>query len=191
MSKALEQARELLADLTVGEKAQLLQWVALDLAEATPGVESTPGVCGGEPCIVRTRIPVWVLEQARRLGTPDDVILRAYAQRGGTPATDDAALVERLQGERERHRAPERKHRQRRGQGRRVRVGQKAVRQIPHQVPFGDRADDFELAVAVAGFVIDKFADARLHVVARDESEFVRVFAWTFDCADEEFLHKF
>ena len=78
MSKALEQARELLADLTVGEKAQLLQWVALDLAEATPGVESTPGVCGGEPCIVRTRIPVWVLEQARRLGTPDDVILRAY-----------------------------------------------------------------------------------------------------------------
>ena len=38
-----------------------------DLDDAFPGIESTPGVCGGEPCIVRTRIPVWTLEQARRL----------------------------------------------------------------------------------------------------------------------------
>lgn len=78
MSKALERARELLADLTAGEKAQLLQWVALDLGDVTPGVESLPGVCGGEPCIVRTRIPVWVLEQARRLGAGDAEILRAF-----------------------------------------------------------------------------------------------------------------
>jgi len=35
-------------------------------------------VCGGEPCIVRTRIPVWVLEQARRLGTSEAELLRAY-----------------------------------------------------------------------------------------------------------------
>lgn len=78
MTKALEQARNLLAELTAGEKAQLLQWVALDLSEATPGIESRPGVCGGEPCIVRTRIPVWVLEQARRLGSPEAEILQAY-----------------------------------------------------------------------------------------------------------------
>ena len=56
----------------------MLQWVARDLGEAFPGIESTPGVCGGEPCIVRTRIPVWVLVQARRLGTSEADLLRSY-----------------------------------------------------------------------------------------------------------------
>ncbi len=54
-----------LENLSRAEKAQLLQWVARDLGDASPGIESRPGVCGGEPCIVRTRIPVWVLEQSR------------------------------------------------------------------------------------------------------------------------------
>ncbi|MGA2575268.1 MAG: DUF433 domain-containing protein [Bryobacteraceae bacterium] len=49
-----------------------------DLDDAFPGVESTPGVCGGEPCIVRTRIAVWVLEQARRLGVSGEDLLRSY-----------------------------------------------------------------------------------------------------------------
>ena len=35
-------------------------------------------VCGGEPYIVQTRIPVWVLEQARRLGASDQELLRSY-----------------------------------------------------------------------------------------------------------------
>jgi uncharacterized protein (DUF433 family) len=35
-------------------------------------------VCGGEPCIVRTRIPVWLLVQARRLGTSEADLLRSY-----------------------------------------------------------------------------------------------------------------
>jgi uncharacterized protein (DUF433 family) len=52
--------------------------VVRDLGDAFPGVESIPGVCGGEPCIVRTRIPVWVLEQARQLGTSEADLLRAY-----------------------------------------------------------------------------------------------------------------
>ena len=59
-------------------KAQVLQWVARDLGDAVPGIESTPGVCGGEPRIVRTRITVWVLEQARRLGTGEAELLQAY-----------------------------------------------------------------------------------------------------------------
>lgn len=43
-----------------------------------PGIESRPNVCGGEPCIVGTRIPVWLLEQARRLGANEADLLRAY-----------------------------------------------------------------------------------------------------------------
>src|SRR5215210_2397281 len=41
-------------------------------------IESRPGVAGGDPCIVRTRIPVWLLEQARRLGTSEAELLKSY-----------------------------------------------------------------------------------------------------------------
>jgi len=75
---ALEAAEQLLAKLSRAEKAQVLQWTARDLGDAFPGIESRPGVCGGEPCIVRTRIPVWVLEQARRLGVSEAELLRSY-----------------------------------------------------------------------------------------------------------------
>lgn len=75
---ALREAEQLLSTMTRGEKAQVLQWVARDLADAFPGIDSTPGVNGGEPCIVRSRIPVWVLVQAKRLGTSEADLLRAY-----------------------------------------------------------------------------------------------------------------
>lgn len=74
----LQEVESLLTTMRRAEKAQLLQWVVRDLGDAFPGIESTPGVCGGEPCIVRTRIPVWVLVQARRLGTSESDILRCY-----------------------------------------------------------------------------------------------------------------
>src|SRR5437773_8597595 len=74
----LQEAEKLLAAMSRTEKAQLLQWVVQDLGDAFPGIESRPGVCGGDPCIVRTRIPVWVLEQARRLGVSEADLLRAY-----------------------------------------------------------------------------------------------------------------
>lgn len=74
----LETAERLLAEMSRAEKAQILQWVVQDLGEAFPGIESRPGVCGGEPCIVRTRIPVWLLIQGRRLGASEADLLRAY-----------------------------------------------------------------------------------------------------------------
>jgi uncharacterized protein (DUF433 family) len=43
-----------------------------------PGVESRPGVCGGDPVIVRTRIPIWLLEKARRAGLSQDQILENF-----------------------------------------------------------------------------------------------------------------
>jgi uncharacterized protein (DUF433 family) len=46
--------------------------------DAADGIESTDGVCGGEPRLARTRIPVWVLEQARRLGSGAADLLRSY-----------------------------------------------------------------------------------------------------------------
>jgi uncharacterized protein (DUF433 family) len=78
MTDALLEVEKLLARLSRAEKAQLLQWVVSDLGEAFPGIESTPGVCGGEAYIVRTRIPVWILEQGRRLGASEADLLHAY-----------------------------------------------------------------------------------------------------------------
>lgn len=75
---ALRQAEELLPTLSRAEKAQLLQWIARDVGDAFPGIESRSGVCGGEACIVRTRIPVWVLERARQLGLSEAEILHSY-----------------------------------------------------------------------------------------------------------------
>ena len=43
-----------------------------------PGDREPARVCGGEPCVVRTRIPIWVLEQSRRLGISEADLLRSY-----------------------------------------------------------------------------------------------------------------
>lgn len=64
------------------EKAQVLQWIARDFSGALPGIESTPDVAGGEPYIVRTRIPVWVLVQARKLGVSEADLLKMYPTSG-------------------------------------------------------------------------------------------------------------
>jgi uncharacterized protein (DUF433 family) len=74
----LAQVEHLLAEMTPAEKAQLLQWVVRDLGEAFPGIEFDPAVSGGEACIVRTRIPVWLLVQARNLGTSEADLLHSY-----------------------------------------------------------------------------------------------------------------
>jgi uncharacterized protein (DUF433 family) len=77
MTTALQEAERLLTQMSRAEKAQLLQWVVSDLGEAFPSIESSPDVCGGEPRIVRTRIPVWVLEQGRRLGSCEADLFRS------------------------------------------------------------------------------------------------------------------
>jgi uncharacterized protein (DUF433 family) len=48
------------------------------LARLGSGIESTPEVCGGEPGIAGTRIPVWTLENYRRLGLSEAQILGAF-----------------------------------------------------------------------------------------------------------------
>jgi uncharacterized protein (DUF433 family) len=73
-----QQFEQFLSGLSRAEKARLLQWVAQDLGDSFPGIESTPNVCGGEPCIVRTRIPVWILVQAHNLGMSEAAILESY-----------------------------------------------------------------------------------------------------------------
>jgi uncharacterized protein (DUF433 family) len=66
--------------LTASEKARLVQALLPDITHAFPGIEKTPGISGGDACVVRTRIPVWHLEEMRRNGKTDAEILRAFPQ---------------------------------------------------------------------------------------------------------------
>ncbi|BDA65869.1 hypothetical protein CAL7716_000350 [Calothrix sp. PCC 7716] len=68
---------ELLA-LTPNEKAQAIKILAQSLGNTWRGIEKTPGVCGGDACISGTRIPVWVLVNARNLGISEAQLLKDY-----------------------------------------------------------------------------------------------------------------
>lgn len=74
----MESIEEQIALLTLAEKAQLLLSMAKGIGDASPGIENTPGVCGGDACIARTRIPVWLLEELRRQGASEAEILHSY-----------------------------------------------------------------------------------------------------------------
>lgn len=67
-----------ISELSRIEKVELLQWLVKDLSDSFSGIESNADVCGGAACVVRTRIPVWVLENARRVGTSEADLLRDY-----------------------------------------------------------------------------------------------------------------
>lgn len=73
----LEAVRDLIAELSPAEKARAMLWPA-GAGPESPGVERTHGVCGGAACLLRTRIPVWVLVRARQLGSSDADLLNAY-----------------------------------------------------------------------------------------------------------------
>jgi uncharacterized protein (DUF433 family) len=64
-----------LQHLDHNEKGYIFRRLAHDLTDDWLGIEKTPGVQGGDACIVRTRIPVWTLESYRRLGWDDEQIL--------------------------------------------------------------------------------------------------------------------
>lgn len=74
----IQEVETQLDQLSRTEKALVFQRLALDLAHAWPGVEKTPGVNGGDACIVRTRIPLWTLEAYRRLGWDDERLLANF-----------------------------------------------------------------------------------------------------------------
>lgn len=74
----MQQAEQLLGEMTQAEKIQFLQLIARDLSGSIPGITSTPDVCGGNPRIAGTRIAVWVLVQYRNLGATEADLLRMY-----------------------------------------------------------------------------------------------------------------
>lgn len=78
MMTAIEKAEQLLDEMNLSEKMQLLQMIARDLSSDVPGIVKTPGICGGDARVQGTRIPVWALMQYRQLGANDADLLRAF-----------------------------------------------------------------------------------------------------------------
>ena len=74
----LEQVQELLPAMTYQEKLRLLQRIAQELSDDSPGIERAPGICGGSARIAGTRIPVWTLVEYKKLGANDAALLSAY-----------------------------------------------------------------------------------------------------------------
>ena len=48
------------------------------MATTADRIWKRPDICGGDACIRGHRIPVWVLVNYRRLGAPDEEILKDY-----------------------------------------------------------------------------------------------------------------
>ena len=75
---SLAELEEKIAELSDKEKAQLVQRLAEELGLEGSAIEKTQNVVGGEVRITNTRIPVWVLENYRRLGWSEANILENY-----------------------------------------------------------------------------------------------------------------
>lgn len=78
MITSYEDVRDAALHLPKADQARLLSVVAHEVADAYPGIEFQPGVCGGSARLIRTRLPVWLLESLRRQGATDAALLAAY-----------------------------------------------------------------------------------------------------------------
>ncbi len=65
--------------LPATEKAAIIQSLTQTINIGGKGITKTPGVCGGEACIAGTRIAVWLLVEARRLGMSEAELLQDYS----------------------------------------------------------------------------------------------------------------
>ncbi|AFZ29286.1 protein of unknown function DUF433 [Gloeocapsa sp. PCC 7428] len=91
---ALKDLEQQLLSLSPSEKLQAIALLAQSLGSHWQGIEKTPRVCGGEARISHTRIPVWVLVEARRLGYTDTELLTSYPSITATDLAHACAYAE-------------------------------------------------------------------------------------------------
>lgn len=62
------------------EKAEALQILTQGLSHGSRRIVKTPGVMGGDACLDRTRLPVWLFVSLRRQGANDAELFNNYPQ---------------------------------------------------------------------------------------------------------------
>ena len=75
----LQELKPQLLALSEEEKAQVVQILSQGKIIKGRGIEKTPGVCGGSACIAGTRIAVWGIVEASRLGYSEADLLTSYS----------------------------------------------------------------------------------------------------------------
>lgn len=76
----LIKTEKIIAELSEADKIELLKWLEKEVKNGSAGIEKTENVMGGAACIRQTRIPVWLLEQARQQGVSEAELLNNYPQ---------------------------------------------------------------------------------------------------------------
>jgi uncharacterized protein (DUF433 family) len=76
------------------EKAKVVQFLSHGKITLGRGIEKTAGVCGGSACIAGTRITVWGLVEARRLGYSEADLLVSYPSLSATDIASAWAYAE-------------------------------------------------------------------------------------------------
>ncbi len=74
----LQELETQLLALTPSEKAESLRLLTESLNKSWPRITKTPNLCGGDACIAKTRLPVWLFVSLRRQGSSDAEHLQFY-----------------------------------------------------------------------------------------------------------------
>jgi uncharacterized protein (DUF433 family) len=78
LTMLLKELETQLLALTPTDKAEVLRLITQSLNNSWPGITKTPEVCGGDACIAKTRLPVWLFVSLRSQGATDADILQFY-----------------------------------------------------------------------------------------------------------------
>jgi uncharacterized protein (DUF433 family) len=78
MNMTLQELESQLLSLSDDEKSQVIQLLSRGRVSLGRGIEKIPDVCGGSACISGTRITVWGLVEAQRLGYSEADLLISY-----------------------------------------------------------------------------------------------------------------
>lgn len=91
----LKELEPQLIALSDDEKAKVVQLLSQGkITLVGRGIKKTPGVCGGSACIAGTRITVWGLVEARRIGYSEADLLTSYPSLSATDIANAWAYAE-------------------------------------------------------------------------------------------------
>lgn len=78
LSMTSQELKKRLIDLSLADKAEIIQSLTKTLTKSGKGITKTSGICGGEACITGTRIAVWLLVEAQQQGIEEAQLLQDY-----------------------------------------------------------------------------------------------------------------
>lgn len=75
---AVTMAESIISGLSRRDKSRIYRMLEKELGISNKGISKDPLVMGGAACIRDTRIPIWMLVQARDFGVSEAELLRNY-----------------------------------------------------------------------------------------------------------------